>query len=156
MNGTTITRPPPSRARSVGARSHSTISPSYSSPTFPPLHNTLRPPPPGAARGAPQSRQHDGPFVLTAMVAAGEQARRPRAVANHGDRNHHRAPCGSIVRMRQFEKAVLLAVGVEIDRRRDGGRAHAHYSLTNRRRGVLQKVSTPVSVIRMLSVISSP
>ncbi len=54
-------------------------------------------------------------LVLVTMVAAGEQRRRPFAVGDHGDRDHHRTPGGLVHRDRQLEKTVLHALGVEVD-----------------------------------------
>ena len=101
-------------------------------------------------------RERDRPLVFVAVIAARQQRGRAVAVANHRDWDHHGAPRGGVMRMRQFQEAVLFAVGMKIHRWLNGRCAHMHYSFTNSLRGVLQKVSTPFSVIRMLSVISRP
>ena len=53
------------------------------------------------------------------MIAAGQERRRPLAVPDHGDRDHHRTPRRIVARIGQAQEAVLHAVLVVVDRRSD-------------------------------------
>ena len=74
---------------------------------------------------AGEIEQRDRAFVFVAVVGAGQERRRPLAPLDHGDRDHQRAPSRGVVGIGQLQKAVLDAIGLEVDRRGDRAIAHA-------------------------------
>src|SRR4051794_7022701 len=98
-------------------------------------------------------------LILVSVIAARQECRRSLAVADDTNRDHHRTPGGVVAAVGQAEKAVLDAVTLEVDGRRDRRWAqnrHGPQPFTNSLRGTFARHSTPVSVTRIDSVISSP
>ena len=94
-----------------------------------------------------QIMQGNRPFILIPMIAARQQNGRAIPIADDADRNHNVAPCAVIAAMGQAQMAMRLAHAIK-------GNGWGHF--TNTSRGKLDRHSTPVSVIRIGSVISSP
>jgi hypothetical protein len=85
--------------------------------------------PPRDLRGlqrAHQLQKGDRPFVLIAVIAAGEDDRRAVAVSNRDDGQVDSTPAGLVARMGHAQMAELLAFGLDIDGYADFGLACRH------------------------------
>ena len=77
---------------------------------------------------ADELAKRDRPLIFVAMVARLQDHRRPGAIADHGERNARRAPRVVMRRMRNIDKADLLAGAVEVDGGAGGGHAGHEFS----------------------------